>query len=351
MDFTIDDEQRALRDAVRDMASRFAPPEERDKVPTGPRAHDAKAWTALAEMGLLGLPFAEDAGGMDATAVEVVLAAAELGKARVQTAYGEALVAASLLAAAGDQKALLEKVIDGSALVLPAFAEPMRAWAPHDPSVTASGGSLSGVKAPVPIAEVDAVLVTACEGDQTGVYLVDSPQVSDGALKLDGTAATKLNVSADDLDAALNLGIVALAGEALGAMDAALAMTVDYLKTRKQFGVPLMTFQTLTQRAADMYVSVELARSTVLYGAMTLAERPSDNATASRVKVLTGRTGRHVGQEAIQLHGGIGMTAEYAVGHYTTRLTAIEHTFGDTRYHLGQLARDVSDHAEVDVFA
>src|SRR5699024_6700537 len=110
--------------------------------------------------------------------------------------------------------------------------------------------------------------------------------------------------------------------------------TVEYLKTRKQFGVPLMTFQTLTQRAADMYVSLELARSTAFYGAMQLGEDPDDRDTASRLKVIVGQAGRHIGQEAIQLHGGIAMTAEYAVGHLTGRHTAIEHTFGDTRTHL-----------------
>src|SRR5699024_9602909 len=145
--------------------------------------------------------------------------------------------------------------------------------------------------------------------------------------------------------------IITLAGEALGAMDQALSSTVDYLKTRKQFGVPLMTFQTLTQRAADMYVSLELARSTVLYGAMQLAEDPDDRGTASRVKVIVGQAGRHIGQEAIQLHGGIAMTAEYSVGHLTSRLTAIEHTFGDTRQHLASLAATVGGHETLDVLS
>ena len=159
------------------------------------------------------------------------------------------------------------------------------------------------------------------------------------------------------LDAALALGNVAQCGEALGAMGAALTLTVEYLKTRKQFGVPIMRFQTLTQRAADMYVGVELTRSAVLYAAMALAD-PGEgddaldlDAIVSRTKYLVGTYGRLVGQEAIQLHGGIGMTAEYAVGHYTARLTAIEHTFGDSRWHLAQLAKDISDHDQVDVLS
>lgn len=132
-------------------------------------------------------------------------------------------------------------------------------------------------------------------------------------------------------------------------MDSAFTMTVDYLKTRKQFGVPLAHFQTLTQRAADMYTALEIARSTVYFAAMTLAVDPGDTATISRLKVVTGKAGRHIGQEAIQLHGGIGVTAEYAVGHRTARLTAIEHTFGDTRQHLARLAAGVRGYGALDL--
>jgi len=147
------------------------------------------------------------------------------------------------------------------------------------------------------------------------------------------------------------LGTLVLAAEALGAMEAALGLTVDYLKTRKQFGVPLMRFQTLTQRAADMYTSLELARSAVYFLAMTLAENPDDDTAVSRVKVIVGKAGRHVGQEAVQLHGGIGMTAEYAVGHHLARITAIEHTYGDTRFHLAKQARHVKDNDSRDLLS
>jgi alkylation response protein AidB-like acyl-CoA dehydrogenase len=132
-------------------------------------------------------------------------------------------------------------------------------------------------------------------------------------------------------------------------MERAVDMSVDYLKTRKQFGVPLAAFQALTHRAADMYVSLELARSMALYASMALAEGPADPVIAARAKLQIGRSARHIGQEAIQLHGGIGMTAEYAVGHYASRLVAIEHSFGDTRHQLGVLAATLTDHDVVDV--
>ncbi len=130
----------------------------------------------------------------------------------------------------------------------------------------------------------------------------------------------------------------ALCAEAVGAMEEALRLTTEYLKTRKQFGVPIAKFQTLTHRAADMYVLLELARSMSLYATMSLADGTVDPVVASRAKLQIGRSARTIGQEAIQMHGGIGMTAEYPVGHYVSRLTAIEHTLGGSDDHLRVLA-------------
>ena len=357
MDFSIDSEQKALRDAVRELATRHAPQHGEGDVPVGPAPHDAATWSALAEMGALGLPFAEEAGGLGASAVEASLVATELGRAGVQTAYADALVAGSVLAAAGSD--LLGSLVEGSALVVPTLAEPGRAWSLTSSAVQASGSGdswkLTGTKGPVPYADAATHLVVPAAVDGgLGLFLVETPSVADGAVTFDGAAATQLVGASDGvatLAAAVNLGIVALCSEALGAMEAAHTMTVDYLKTRMQFGVPLMTFQTLTQRAADMYVSLELARSTTLFAAMAIADDPSDSATASRAKVVVGQSGRHIGQEAIQLHGGIGMTAEYAVGHFPTRITAIDRTYGDTRQHLASLASSLSDHDQVDVLA
>lgn len=363
MDFTIDSEQRALRDAAGDLAARHAPDYGSGDVTVGPVDHDAGLWAALVQLGALGLPFPEATGGFGASPVEVSLVAGELGRAGVRSAYAEALVAASLLVDAG-QTDLVGAVAEGSALVIPALAEPGMAWSLACSTVTAelSGGSseagwtLSGVKEPVQFAAAATHLVVPAQTpDGLAAFLVPDPRVTaNGRVELAGAAATLLtgpDTALAALSRAVNLGIVALAAEAVGAMDTAMTMTVDYLKTRKQFGVPLMSFQTLTQRAADMYVSLELARSSAQFAAMAIADDPDDWAAISRTKVAIGQSGRHIGQEAIQLHGGIGMTAEYAVGHLTTRLTAIEHTFGDTRQHLAALAAHVSDHESVDVLA
>ena len=131
-------------------------------------------------------------------------------------------------------------------------------------------------------------------------------------------------------------------------MEEALRLTTEYLKTRKQFGVPLAKFQTLTQRAADMYVSLELARSMSLYLTMSVAEGRLDPVVAARAKVQIGRSARHIGQEAIQMHGGIGLTDEYPVGHYVSRLTAIEHTLGGTADHLQVLSARLGEYSLVE---
>lgn len=342
MDFTFTEEQDSLREAVRDLIAAH-----RTEPKPGDPDVDATLWKALADMGTLGLPFPEDAGGMGAGPVEVMIVASELGRAGMRTPYAETMVAGTLLGT----DTLLESVCDGSALVVPALDEPGRAWSPTPVGVVADGDRLTGVRAPIPYADHAAYVVTTARGtDGTAIAVVDGPVGN----TLDLGGATVRVLTADGADVArraVNLATLALCAEALGAMDSALALTVDYLKTRKQFGVPLARFQTLTQRAADMYTSVELARSVVQFAAMTLAADPDDSVTVSRLKVSTGKAGRHVGQEAVQLHGGIGVTAEYAVSHLLARLTAIEHTYGDTRHHLAVLASGVGGYGPLDLLS
>ncbi|WP_068396212.1 acyl-CoA dehydrogenase family protein [Kribbia dieselivorans] len=358
MDFTITDEQKALSDAVRELVTR-ATPELTGDVPVGPQPHDAKVWQQLAEVGALGLPYSEEHGGFGASLVEAVLVAVELGRGRIQSAYADSILAGVLVEELGtdEQKSLIEAIASGESLVIPAINEPMREFSHDAHTVTATqagdGWTLSGVKEPVRYAaDATHVLVTAKAGDTTGVFVVEAPQATGDRLEFAATPATLLGTTADAaaaIDKAINVAIIVLAGESLGAMDAAVPMTAEYLNTRQQFGVPLATFQTLTHRAADMYVSLELARSSVLYGAMALSEDRSDATTASRVKVVVGQSGRHIGQEAIQLHGGIGVTAEYAVGHLTAAITAAEHTYGDTRHHLTRLSAGLRDTGVVEV--
>ena len=219
---------------------------------------------------------------------------------------------------------------------------------------------LSGHKNPVLAGDsADTLVVSAKLPDGgVGLFLVDGDAVSrhpyrtfDGQrgaqIDLDNAAGEPLG-EAVDASTAIRNGLVriqsALCAEAVGAMEEALRLTTDYLKQRKQFGVTLNTFQTLTQRSADMYVSLELARSMNLYAGLSVADGNFDPVIAARAKLQIGRSGRHISQEAIQLHGGIGMTNEYPVGHYAARLTAIDHIFGSSQDQLHVLIDQVGDY-------
>jgi alkylation response protein AidB-like acyl-CoA dehydrogenase len=164
----------------------------------------------------------------------------------------------------------------------------------------------------------------------------------------DDVSTTRLGDQTAVIERALAEARIAYAHEALGAMSTALTTTAEYLKTRKQFGVTLNKFQALTFRAADMYVSLELARSTALWASLVIDAGGDVVTAAERARLQTSRASRHIGKDAIQLHGGIGVTAEYSVGHYTSRLTAIDHVLGDGDWALARLAAGVDSYPTVD---
>jgi alkylation response protein AidB-like acyl-CoA dehydrogenase len=372
MDFALDPEQESLRDAVRGLLGKaYESSETRREVVNEDPGFSEKTWSQLAEMGALGLPFAEADGGMGAGPVEVSIVAEEMGRVIAPEPFVEVVVlAGGLVAGAGtdEQRAdVLGRVAEGQLVLAAALAEPGARWDLTGGGVTASqsddGWTLSGVKEPVLHgARADALVVSAATDAGTGLFLVEGDAAGltrsgyrtfEGGraahVGFDGTPATPLgDVSVDQaslVDDVVARAQVAYCHEALGAMDTALTLTVEYLKTRKQFGVTLSTFQALTFRAADLYVSLELVRSTVAWSTLVLLDEP-DRAreAAARAKLQVSTAGRHIGEEAIQLHGGIGMTAEYSVGHYMSRLTAIDHWLGDGAEHLRVLAGSLDDH-------
>jgi hypothetical protein len=375
VDFTYDSEQNDLREAVRGLLQRAYPDSERRRsvVGTDP-GFDEKTWAQLAEMGVLGLPFAEADGGMGAGPVEVGIVAEEMGRVLAPEPFVEAVVlAGGLVAAVGtaaQRGAVLGPLAEGASVLALAHAEPGTRWSPSASAVTATrdgdGWRLTGVKEPVPNgARADVLVVSAVVDGGTALFLVPGDAAGltrtgyrshDGGraanVTLDGTPAELLGEGtadrAADVERAQSLARIAYANEAVGAMDTALRTTSEYLKTRKQFGVTLNRFQALTFRAADMYVSLELARSTALWASM-VADAGGDVVTAGyRARLQTSRAGRHVGKEAIQLHGGIGVTAEYSIGHYTSRLTAIDHLLGDGDFAADRLAAGVDAYPTVD---
>ena len=375
MDFTFDSEQNDLREAVRGLLERaYGDGEQRRRVTATDPGFDEKTWSRLAEMGLLGLPFAEEHGGMGAGPIEVAIVAEEIGRVLAPEPFVEAVVlAGGLVAAVGTdaQKGeVLAGIAEGTTLAAAAHAEPGTRWSPSAAAVTATrdGGSwtLTGVKEPVLNgARADVLVVSAAVDGGTALFLVRGDaagltrtgyRTHDGGraanVRFDGTPAELLGEGSADRTAEIERVLagarIAYAHEAIGSMDTALRTTAEYLRTRKQFGVTLNRFQALTFRAADMYVSLELARSTALWAAMVADAGGDVVAAADRARLQTSRAGRHIGKEAIQLHGGIGVTAEYTIGHHTSRLTAIDHVLGDGDWALSRLAATVGEHETVD---
>ena len=368
MDFQLTDEQILLRDTTRDVLSQTYDLESRLQVLDTDLGWSRDVWSQLAEIGILGLGFDEDSGGQNE--IQVVLT--EIGRRLApEPVVHAALGPGALIAETGtaSQRALLDEVAAGRRLLAFAHSEPgMRLPTAAVATKAAREGDswiLDGHKNPVLAGDcADTLVVSAALPDGgTGLFLVDAAaahrkpyRTFDGQrgaqIDFDKVPAEPLGEAVDSSAAILHtLARISstLCAEALGAMEEALRLTTEYLTQRKQFGVPLSKFQTLTQRAADMYVSLELARSMTLYAAMSIADGDLDPTIAARAKLQIGRSGRHISQEAIQLHGGIGVTAEYPVGHYAARLTAIEHTLGSSQDQLHVLIEQLADYDVVTV--
>lgn len=363
MNFDLTDEQQLLADTTRDVLTRaYDNTETRNKVVDSDPGWNRDVWGQLAEIGILGLgQDAEESGP-----IEVMVVMTEIGRRLApEPVAAAALIPAATIAEHGsaEQRALLDEVAAGERLLAFAHTEPGRRGAAELATrATEQGGNwtLTGRKNPVLAGDsADTLLVSAAlPGGGSGLFLVDGAsegtvtrhgyRTFDGqrgaAIAFDNAPAQPLG-SGGDASEAITATVIryqsALCAEAVGAMDESLRLTTDYLKSRKQFGVPLKAFQTLTQRAADMYVSLELARSMSYYLAMSVDDKRFDPIIAARAKLQIGRSGKHIAEESIQLHGGIGVTAEYPIAHYAARLTAIEATFGSAtdnlRYLVGQV--------------
>src|SRR4051812_38710651 len=372
MDFDLTDEQRLLRESVDRLIQDRYGFEARRGHRGDPGGWSRAVWAQFAELGLLGLPFSEEDGGFGGGPVEVALVMEAFGRGLVVEPYLATIVMTGGLLrrlASPEQRArLLPQIVAGERVLAYAQAERQSRYSLNDIMTRAEseggGWRLRGSKSLVLHGDTaDALLVTArtdgAHRDRHGVglFLVDAeaPGVSrrgyptqDGIraaeIELDGVEAEPVGDPGGALPAlefVQDEVIAALCAEAVGVMQVMHEMTVDYLKTRKQFGRAIGDNQALQHRAVDMYVSLEQARSMSFFATMMASE--TDVVERQRAmhaaKVQIGRSGKHIGQEAVQLHGGIGMTMEYAVGHYFKRMTMIERGFGDTETHLAALAR------------
>jgi len=378
MDFDFSDDQEQLRDAVKKWVSKAYDFERRRGIVKA-GGFSREAWGEMAELGLMGLAVPEAHGGMGFGPVEAMVVMEELGRGIVLEPYAAvSLVATSGLAAYGSaevQSAWLPRIAEGSALVVLAHQErEARHVLRHVKTrATESKGqwSVNGAKSVVPVGDqADAYLVPARvsgaddEAQGIALFLVERGaagvsargyELQDGSraaeVSFANTPATLLAGPADGLkalEAMADVAIAAQCAQAVGTMDQLFAITVDYLNTRKQFGVAIGTFQALRHRVADMKMQLELARSMSYYATLKLGEPHEQRRRAmSQAKVQLGQSMRYVGQQSIQLHGGIGVTDEYIAGHYFKHLTCLELSFGDTLHHLGEVSERMQDTAGV----
>src|SRR6476661_878635 len=304
MDFDLNEEQRLLKDSIDGLLTDSYDFEARKKYMKEKGGWSQAVWGKLAEQGLLGLPFAEEDGGFGAGAVETMIVMEALGKALVLEPYlATVVIGGGFLrhGASAEQKAAhIPGIIDGSKTFAFAQLEKNSRYDLHD-------------------------VATSAKKKGAG-WVIDGEKF----VVLNGENAVPL------IERVVDDARTAMCAEAVGAMDESLKTTVEYLKTRKQFGVPIGSFQTLQHSAADMFVALEQARSMSMFATMAADfDDAKERATAvAAAKVQIGKSAKYVGQQSIQLHGGIGMTQEAKIGHYFKRLTMIENTFGDTDYHL-----------------
>ena len=375
MDFELSDEQKLLKDSVdRWAGDRYGALSQINASRLPPQGFSQAHWREMAELGLLGLPFSEADGGFGGGPVETMVTMEALGRSLAPEPYlASVVLGGGLLALAGNaeqRQGLLPRLAVGEVKLALAHGEAQARYDLEDVATSATpagnGFRLEGRKTIVLNADAADFLIVSArtsgdrrDPDGISLFLVkaDSPGVTISPYPTnDGGRAADVSFAAVDLPADSLLGnadqalpliervmgqaIAAVAAEAVGAMDALLALTVEHLKTRKQFGAPIGAFQSLQHRAVDMLTAVEQARSMTLYATMMAASENEGErrAALSSAKIQINRSARFVGQQAVQLHGGLGMTMEYLGAHYFRRLAMIEQSFGDTPHHLRLIA-------------
>ncbi len=376
MDFSFTEEQSLLRESVRKLVDKSYTSEARRQLLVSVRGYSEETWRSFAELGWLAIPFAEEDGGLGGKAVDTMIVLEELGKGLVLEPYFPTVVLAGGVlrrASAAQRARYVPKLIEGALQATVAYAEPDSRFDLFHVGTTAKKSGehygLDGKKIAVLAGpSADLLLVSARTSgdvrDREGVSLFAVDAKSAGLSRkdyrtVDGLRAADLTFSGVKvpsdaligaegqglplLEAAVDEALIALGAEAVGIMEVLYKSTVAYTKERKQFGVPISTFQVLQFRMVDQFMEYEQAKSMLYMAVMTqdrAAEASGEQASrelakaASALKVQIGKAGRQIGQAAIQNHGGMGMTDELAVSHFFKRVTMIDLLFGNADYHL-----------------
>ena len=366
MDFNFKEEQLQFADALKRWVTKDYSFDERKKIIHSERGVSDAAWSTLTELGMLALPVSQEQGGFDGTAVDMFVVMQELGRGLVVEPYLATVMGAQFLTLGGRHDSLLELVAGGELKLACALTEKQSRYDLADIVTsaiqTANGYIINGAKTVVVHgAQADSLIVSVrtsgAQRDTGGISLFVVPRGADGVTlvdyrTLDGQRAA--NVTFDNvqvpttaliglegadwgiLDQAADYGAALLCAEALGAMEAIFAATLDYLKTRTQFGAPIGKFQALQHRMADMYIHLEQARSMALLAAVHMQSEDDTvrRRSVSAAKFRVGQALKFVGQQAVQLHGGMGVTDELPAAHHFKRLTMIELSLGDSDHHL-----------------
>jgi len=370
MNFTHTEDRRMLADSLNRFVAEQYGIEHRNQLAYGDEGHSPTLYAQFAELGAIGALFPEAAGGFGGSGFDISVVFEALGRGLVAEPLLDALVVGQALIAAGteSQKAKLDDIIAGGLLCALAHDEPGSHYELNHVSTTAtksaSGWVLNGAKGVVAFGEkADLLLVSARTAggplDESGIslFLVDGSAAGvtkRGYQRFEGGRAADITLNNVQVPADAMLGaegkgyavlerisgyaLLALAAEALGAMDVAKQSTLEYLQTRKQFGVAIGTFQALQHRMADLLLEVEQMRSAVINAADAIdnAEGVAQQKTLSAAKYTAGYVGALVAEESIQMHGGIGMTWELPLAHYAKRLVLLDHQFGDEDHHLAR---------------
>ena len=365
MDFTFNDEQQQFADALRRYLDKSYGFEAHQAIVCSEAGVSDLHWAAFTELGLTALPVPEAQGGFNGGPVDMLVVMQELGRALVVEPYWATAVGIEALRLAGtgqgEDASLLERAAQGEIKLAVAFHEPRARYDVFDVTTTASGQgeqhTLTGTKSVVihgaqahhwivPARANGEIALFVVARDAAGVNVTDYRTI-DGqraaTLQFNGTPARRLSgphSGAAALEHIADYGTLLLCAEALGALDALNAATVDYTKTRQQFGQPIARFQALQHRMVEMLIHAEQARSVTYLAAMRYSSEDVDERrhAISAAKVRVGQAARFVGQQAVQLHGGMGVTNEVAAAHLFKRLAIIETTLGDVDHHLARFA-------------
>jgi alkylation response protein AidB-like acyl-CoA dehydrogenase len=374
MDFTLSEEQQLLRDTIARFVQNEYSFETRKGIIASPKGWSDAVWNQFAELGLLGVPFAEEHGGFGGTSIDVMVVMQELGRGLVVEPYLSTIVLGGglldLAGSAAQKKEILPALVQGKSFAALAHGEPQSRYDLHDVATTArrdgAGYVLNGRKSVVLHgASATTLIVPArtagAQRDRNGItlFLVDAQ--ARGVRKndyrtIDGLRAA--DIAFEDvkvggeallgpvdgglplLEHAADRGVAALSAEAVGVVEALNDATLDYLKTREQFGQPIGRFQALQHRATDMLIHKEQMKSIALLASVKVqsTDRAERARAVSAAKSLVGRAGRAVAKDAVQMHGGMGVTNELPAAHYAKRLTMIDFWLGDSDWHTERFA-------------